>query len=240
MSKAAPASACQVLGACIGQQDAGGVLALLTLVVDPQARRLGLGSALLHAFVEAGHAGAARVEADVATANAPAMRLFSKHGFVAAGLQPGSDAGRGGSTGDRSGNALNGRKRGFGRGGADLLPREGADKARGGRKSAPASIEMVLDLGQPDLSTVAAQHAASPPISSSLDWHGDDRSFQAAHPSVATCFRSLERSQQVSRPPVPRSSVLKCVRSNRTLPSCVRQPPLRCDQLQTCMRLRPL
>ncbi|MDA8048881.1 MAG: GNAT family N-acetyltransferase [Rhodospirillales bacterium] len=55
---------------------------VLTLAVAPEARRLGLGRALLQwAMVEAVQAGAKRIVLEVAATNAPARALYTGAGF---------------------------------------------------------------------------------------------------------------------------------------------------------------
>lgn len=63
---------------------------LLTLAVDPVARRQGIGRRLLHAFTtEAAARGATRAFLEVAAANAPARALYAGAGWAGAGLRRG-------------------------------------------------------------------------------------------------------------------------------------------------------
>jgi ribosomal-protein-alanine N-acetyltransferase len=71
---------------------------VLTLAVRPEARRLGLGAALLHSALElAAAAGAVRLFLEVSDRNEPAQRLYRSAGFTAIGRRrryyaDGSDA----------------------------------------------------------------------------------------------------------------------------------------------------
>jgi [ribosomal protein S18]-alanine N-acetyltransferase len=63
---------------------------LLTLVVAPEARRLGLGRQLLAAFeTEAQARGAARSFLEVAADNAPAIALYTRAGYAQTGRRRG-------------------------------------------------------------------------------------------------------------------------------------------------------
>lgn len=69
---------------------------VLTLAVDPGARRRGVGRMLLAQALEtAGERGAGAMFLEVATANAPARALYIQAGFVAVGRRPGYYAGGG-------------------------------------------------------------------------------------------------------------------------------------------------
>jgi len=69
---------------------AGPEAELLTLAVHPEARRRGLGRALVDAFEEAAAArGAAEVLLEVAVTNAAARALYGGLGYVAVGRRPG-------------------------------------------------------------------------------------------------------------------------------------------------------
>jgi len=66
----------------------GGEAELLTLAVIPEARRQGLGAALLAAtMTEAAAAGADRIVLEVGVANTPAIALYEKAGFSQVGLR---------------------------------------------------------------------------------------------------------------------------------------------------------
>jgi ribosomal-protein-alanine N-acetyltransferase len=61
-----------------------------TLCVDPAARRQGIGAALVQAVLAwASRHGAARLALEVRTANASALRLYERQGFLRQGLRPG-------------------------------------------------------------------------------------------------------------------------------------------------------
>lgn len=63
---------------------------VLTLAVAPQARRRGLGSALVSAAARiATENGAAEMFLEVAADNPGAIGLYERHGFVCAGRRPG-------------------------------------------------------------------------------------------------------------------------------------------------------
>jgi ribosomal-protein-alanine acetyltransferase len=73
-------------GLCRG----GGEAEVMTLAVDPAARRRGLGRALMAALVEAARqAGQAAVGLTVAQDAAPALALYRSLGFEAVGRLPG-------------------------------------------------------------------------------------------------------------------------------------------------------
>lgn len=62
---------------------------VLTLAVAPDAQGRGLGRALLdHALREAARRGAASVVLEVSTANAPALALYARAGFLTVGRRP--------------------------------------------------------------------------------------------------------------------------------------------------------
>jgi [ribosomal protein S18]-alanine N-acetyltransferase len=61
---------------------------ILTLAVNPEQRRRGVGSALLGAAMErAAHLGAAFMFLEVAVTNDAARALYAAHGFIKAGLR---------------------------------------------------------------------------------------------------------------------------------------------------------
>lgn len=60
---------------------------LLTLAVDPQARRCGIATALLQDWLNTSDATHAFIE--VASDNIPALSLYAKHGFVQTGMRKG-------------------------------------------------------------------------------------------------------------------------------------------------------
>jgi ribosomal-protein-alanine N-acetyltransferase len=63
---------------------------ILTLGVDPEWRRHGIGRALIEdLFNRLGDAGVSRVSLEVASDNAGAMRLYEKHGFRIVGQRRG-------------------------------------------------------------------------------------------------------------------------------------------------------
>jgi len=69
---------------CLGEE-----AHLLNLAVHPNARRLGVGSALLHRALELAQASGARsVVLEVRTSNRPALELYRKFGFRIAGCRP--------------------------------------------------------------------------------------------------------------------------------------------------------
>ncbi|HVC13703.1 MAG TPA: GNAT family N-acetyltransferase [Acidimicrobiales bacterium] len=64
----------------------GGAVELISMWVVPEARGRGVGDALVaHVCDWASDAGAARVVLDVRAANAPAISLYARHGFVDVG-----------------------------------------------------------------------------------------------------------------------------------------------------------
>jgi [ribosomal protein S18]-alanine N-acetyltransferase len=70
-------------------RDLGGEVEVLSLGVIPEARRLGVGHALLQAVLaEADQCGAASVVLEVAEDNAAARRLYRVCGFIEAGRRP--------------------------------------------------------------------------------------------------------------------------------------------------------
>ena len=72
---------------------------ILTLAVEPRARRRGVGRALVEAAAEAALAmGAHRLHLEVAEDNAAALALYRAAGFVQAGRRPGYYARSGGPT----------------------------------------------------------------------------------------------------------------------------------------------
>lgn len=61
---------------------------ILTVGVDPAARRKGVGSALLKAMVEEFHArGGKQLFLEVRTSNEAARKLYEKHGFCPVGIR---------------------------------------------------------------------------------------------------------------------------------------------------------
>jgi ribosomal-protein-alanine N-acetyltransferase len=69
---------------------AGGEAEILTLAVAPRARRRGIATALVLACVDAARgAGAEAVFLEAAVDNGPALALYRRLGFAAAGLRPG-------------------------------------------------------------------------------------------------------------------------------------------------------
>lgn len=69
---------------------AGPEAELLTLAVHPEARRLGVGRALLARFeARAARGGATETLLEVAETNAPARRLYADAGYGLAGRRPG-------------------------------------------------------------------------------------------------------------------------------------------------------
>ncbi len=69
---------------------------LLTIAVEPAARRQGLGRALLaEVLAQAAARGAARLFLEVAADNAPALKLYRAAGFAEAGRRRGYYAGSG-------------------------------------------------------------------------------------------------------------------------------------------------
>lgn len=68
---------------------AGQEAEVLNLAVLPALRRRGIGSQLLDQAVrEASERGAMRLFLEVRKANAPAIRLYERHGFAAVGVRP--------------------------------------------------------------------------------------------------------------------------------------------------------
>lgn len=79
----------------------GGEAEILTLAVEPTARRRGLGRALVDAAAGAARmAGAASLFLEVAHDNAPALGLYEAAGFARAGLRRGYYDLGGGNTAD--------------------------------------------------------------------------------------------------------------------------------------------
>lgn len=71
-------------------QVAGPEAELLTICVDPDAQRRGLGRALLaDALARAAESGAVEIFLEVAASNAPARALYAAAGFSGAGVRPG-------------------------------------------------------------------------------------------------------------------------------------------------------
>ena len=84
-------------GGCALVRTAGGEAELLTIAVAPEARRRGLGAALLDGcLAEAAAAGAERLHLEVSAANAPAIALYTRAGFAETGRRRGYYAGDGG------------------------------------------------------------------------------------------------------------------------------------------------
>jgi len=63
---------------------------LLNIAVHPEAREMGIGSALLHECMRRGaRAGAGRISLEVRAGNRPAHRMYEKEGFVYQGVRRG-------------------------------------------------------------------------------------------------------------------------------------------------------
>ncbi len=81
-------------GGCALLRVAGGEAELLTLAVAPEARRRGVGGALLdRCLAEAAAAGADRLHLEVGAANAGALALYARAGFAETGRRRGYYAG---------------------------------------------------------------------------------------------------------------------------------------------------
>lgn len=59
------------------------------IAVEPDARRHGVASALLDVYCRFGASNLAFLTLEVRASNAPAIRLYEKHGFQQVGLRPG-------------------------------------------------------------------------------------------------------------------------------------------------------
>ncbi|MDX2971659.1 GNAT family N-acetyltransferase [Kribbella solani] len=69
--------------------EGAGVLAINGLAVAPQARRLGVASALLQAATTEGRRrGARKITLNVHHANLPARHLYERHGYIVEGTHP--------------------------------------------------------------------------------------------------------------------------------------------------------
>ena len=73
-------------GFCSWRQSAPDEAEILNIAVDPAWRRRGTASALLEAVAKQARG---TIFLEVAEPNAPAISLYRKHGWVAAGLRPG-------------------------------------------------------------------------------------------------------------------------------------------------------
>jgi ribosomal-protein-alanine N-acetyltransferase len=71
-------------GFCSWRQSAADEAEILNIAVDPAFRRRGIGSALLAALCERAQG---TIFLEVAETNSPAMALYRKHGWEAAGLR---------------------------------------------------------------------------------------------------------------------------------------------------------
>jgi ribosomal-protein-alanine N-acetyltransferase len=79
----------EALAGFVLARDLGGEIEILSLGVVPDCRRQGVGRALLDAITcEAGRRGSGSIVLEVATANAPARRLYAAAGFVQVGRRP--------------------------------------------------------------------------------------------------------------------------------------------------------
>lgn len=155
-------------------------MVLLTLVVAPDAQQAGVGSALLRMLlVRAKLSGAARVVADVATANDPAIRFFRKHGFTQS--QTSDEAAARQAAAAAAATGFGGGKR------SKAPPRRKQPK----HSPTAATIEMVRELGMDSYDDTMTVEPPSTPVAKGLGSARRVTTLACAPPLCLRCTRVL-------------------------------------------------